>query len=75
MVALQMLKFNFKKTRLNFVSEWQWAPIPDAEEDWLCKLGTETDAEQQQNLRREIWDDWDLLDRQYFEMPEAHGLD
>jgi hypothetical protein len=55
------------------MSEWQCAPIPDAEEDWLCKLGTETDAEQQQNLSREIWDDWHLLDRQYFEMPEAHG--
>jgi hypothetical protein len=53
MEALQMLKFNFKKTRLNFMSEWQCVPIPDAEEDWLRKLGTETDAEQQ-NLHREI---------------------
>jgi hypothetical protein len=72
MEALQMLKFNFKKTRLNFMSEWQCAPIPDAEEDWLRKLGTETDEEQQKNVRREIWEDWDLLDRQYFEMPEDH---
>jgi hypothetical protein len=38
----------------------------------LRKLGTETDEEQQKNVRREIWEDWDLLDRQYFEMPEDH---
>ena len=52
MEALQMLKF--KKTQLNFMSEWQCAPILEAEEDWLRKLGTE---KQQQNLCREIWDD------------------
>ena len=55
------------------MSEWQCAPVPDAEEDWLHKLGTETDAEQQWNLHREISDDWDLLYRQYFEMPEDRG--
>jgi hypothetical protein len=33
MEALQMLKFNYKKSRLNFMADWQSAPIADDEED------------------------------------------
>jgi hypothetical protein len=46
MEALQMLKFNFRKSRLNFMSDWQLAPIPDDEEDWLHALASETDEEE-----------------------------
>jgi hypothetical protein len=38
MEALQMLKFNFKKSRLDFMSEWQAPPIPHDDEDWLRQL-------------------------------------
>jgi hypothetical protein len=75
MDALQMLTFNFEKTQLNFMSEWHCVPIPDAEEGRLHKLGTKTNAKQQKNLHREIWDDWGLLDRQYFKILEDHGLE
>jgi hypothetical protein len=43
MEALQMLKFNFKKFRLTFMSDWQSVPVPNDEEDWLCLLATTTD--------------------------------
>jgi hypothetical protein len=35
MEALQMLKFNYKKSRLNFMSDWQTIPVADDDEDWL----------------------------------------
>jgi hypothetical protein len=35
MEALQMLKFNYKKLRLNFMSDWQTVPVADDNEDWL----------------------------------------
>jgi hypothetical protein len=35
MEALQMLKFNDKKSRLNFMSDWQTVAIPGEEGDWL----------------------------------------
>ncbi|KAJ7125982.1 hypothetical protein C8R44DRAFT_617949, partial [Mycena epipterygia] len=38
MEALQMLKFNFKKSRLNFMTEWQVPPILHDDEDWLRQL-------------------------------------
>ncbi|KAJ7622680.1 ribonuclease H-like domain-containing protein [Mycena rosella] len=34
----RMLKFNFKKSRLNFMAEWQSPPIPPEDEDWLRQL-------------------------------------
>jgi hypothetical protein len=40
MEAFQMLKFNYKKSRLNFMSDWQTVAIPDNEEDWLCILAS-----------------------------------
>ncbi|KAJ7851593.1 hypothetical protein B0H14DRAFT_2355149, partial [Mycena olivaceomarginata] len=38
MEALQMLKFNYKKLRLNFMSDWQTVPVVDDDEDWLRTL-------------------------------------
>jgi hypothetical protein len=38
MEALQMLKFHFKKSRLNFISEWQSAIAADDKEDWLTLM-------------------------------------
>ena len=38
MEVLQMLKFNFKKSRLNFMAEWQSPPIAPEDEDWLRQL-------------------------------------
>ncbi|KAJ7495122.1 hypothetical protein FB451DRAFT_1360076 [Mycena latifolia] len=50
MEALQMLKFNFKRTRLNFMAEWQSAAVLDEEEDWLRILASAADGHQ-----AEIW--------------------
>jgi hypothetical protein len=38
MEALQMLKFIYKKSRLNFMADWQSAPSTDDDEDWLRQL-------------------------------------
>jgi hypothetical protein len=38
MEALQMLKFNYKKSRLNLMAEWQSPPILPEDEDWLRQL-------------------------------------
>ncbi|KAJ7812147.1 hypothetical protein B0H14DRAFT_3479040 [Mycena olivaceomarginata] len=45
MEALQMLKFNYKKSWLNFMADWQSAPITDNEEDWLRQLAPHGQAE------------------------------
>jgi hypothetical protein len=66
MEALQMLKFNFKKSQLNFMSDWQLAPVADDEEDWLRALASEA-------LRREVTDSFEFADTVYFDMPEASG--
>jgi hypothetical protein len=42
-----MLKCNYKKSRLNFMVDWQSAPIADNEEDWLCQLASTDETEQQ----------------------------
>jgi hypothetical protein len=73
MEALQMLKFNFKKSRLNSMSDWQLAPIADDEEDWLRALASETDKERVGALRREVTDSFEFADTVYFDMPEASG--
>jgi hypothetical protein len=44
MEALQILKFNYKKSRLNFMSDWQTVAIPNDEEDWLHN-GSTSNAE------------------------------
>jgi hypothetical protein len=69
MEALQMLKFNYKKARLNFMSEWQSAALPDDGEDWLRILASATD-EQKKHVWREISDSCELADAEYLEMPE-----
>ncbi|KAJ7314538.1 hypothetical protein DFH08DRAFT_943154 [Mycena albidolilacea] len=39
----RMLKFNYKKARLNFMSEWQSPAVPDGKEDWLRILASAAD--------------------------------
>ncbi|KAJ7933580.1 hypothetical protein B0H13DRAFT_1856085 [Mycena leptocephala] len=71
MEALQMLKFNFKKARLNFMSEWQSPLVAEDEEDWLRDLAMATD-EQKNNIRREISDSCEFAEAEYMEMPEEN---
>lgn len=71
MEALQMLKFTFKKMRLDFMAEFRSPPEFDSEEDWLRKLGAEEDEKEQESIMREIEHDNELADGLYFEMPEA----
>ncbi|KAJ7196749.1 hypothetical protein GGX14DRAFT_574563 [Mycena pura] len=71
MEALQMLKFTFKKMRLDFMAEFRSPPEFDSEEDWLRKLGVEEDEKEQESIMREIEHDNELADGLYFEMPEA----
>jgi hypothetical protein len=69
--ALQMLKFNFKKLRLNFMSEWQTVVVADEEEeDWLRVLTSTDNDDHRMAVRREISDSCDLVDIPYVEMPE-----
>jgi hypothetical protein len=72
MEALQMLKFNFKKTRLNFMAEFQSVPELDGDEDWLRQLAGEADEDSQRKVLREIFDDSELRDLSYFDMPEGN---
>ena len=67
-----MLKFSFKKGRLDFFANIQAAPEfdPEEDDDWLRMLGAEMDPEKQKTIAREIWDEVDLLDGAYFDMPE-----
>ena len=55
-----MLKFNYKKERLNFMAEWQSAAVPDDEGDWLRVLASSTDGTQRDGIRREILDSCEL---------------
>jgi hypothetical protein len=52
MEALQMLKFHFKKSRLNFMSEWQSVIVADDEEDWLRVIASTGDDEHKKVIRR-----------------------
>jgi hypothetical protein len=46
MEPLQMLKFNYKKSRLNFMSDWQTVAIPDEEDvDWLRILASKGNSD------------------------------
>jgi hypothetical protein len=72
MEALQMLKFNFKKTRLNFMTEFQSVPDLDGDDDWLRQLAGEADEDSRRNVLREIVDDSELWDLSYFDMPEGN---
>jgi hypothetical protein len=72
MEALQMLKFNYKKLRLNFMSDWQTAPVADDDEDWLRTLADSHDQDRDV-VWREIVDSCDAADGIVFtEMPEEN---
>ncbi|KAF8175182.1 hypothetical protein K438DRAFT_1771151 [Mycena galopus ATCC 62051] len=73
MEALQTLKFNYKKSRLNFMSEGQSATVADDDEDWGRVLASTTDDKEKQDIRREISDSCDFADIMYFEMPEEQS--
>jgi hypothetical protein len=69
MEALQMLKFNFKKSRLNFMSEWQPVPVPDDEEDWLHLLATATDEAERMEAMDALTESFEMGDTLIY-MPE-----
>ncbi|KAF8205470.1 hypothetical protein K438DRAFT_1756858 [Mycena galopus ATCC 62051] len=73
MEALQMLKFNYKKSHLNFMSEGQSATVADDDKDWLQVLASTTNDKEKQEIRREISDSCDFADIVYFEMPEEQS--
>ena len=63
MEALQMLKFNYKKSRLNFMADWQSAPIEDDDEDWLRHLASvdETDHQEAMQVLAEAFETADFV--------------
>jgi hypothetical protein len=62
MEALQMLKFHFKKSRLNFMSEWQLAPVADDEEDWLRNLAAASDEVERQEAMDALRESFEMED-------------
>jgi hypothetical protein len=73
MEALQMLKFNYKKSRLNFMSDWQTVPVADDNEDRLRTLAN-TDNKDRDVIWREIVDSCNSADGIIFrEMPEENN--
>ena len=72
MEALQMLKFNYKKSQLNFMSDWQTVAIPD--EDWLRILASKGDGDAEDTWW-EISDSCELADgAPHLDMPEEAGF-
>jgi hypothetical protein len=69
MEALQMLKFNFKKSRLNFMSDWQSVPVPDDKEDWLRLLATTTDEAERVEAMDALTESFEMGDTPTY-MPE-----
>ncbi|KAJ7645730.1 hypothetical protein B0H17DRAFT_959478 [Mycena rosella] len=67
MEALQMLKFNFKKSQLNFMAEWQSPLILPEDEDWLRQLAAtdENDCDAAAAAIRELFNTADNI-----QMPE-----
>lgn len=61
-----MLKFNFKKSRLNFMLDWQSAPVGDNNEDWLRHLAAATD----EVGRTEAMEALEMTDDADIDMPE-----
>ena len=66
-----MLKFNFKKSRLNFMSDWQ--SVPDDDEDWLRALVSSEEGSREL-IRREISDSFEFAEMAYTEMPEDSDM-
>jgi Ran GTPase-activating protein (RanGAP) involved in mRNA processing and transport len=74
MEALQMLKFNYKKSRLNFMSDWQTVAIPDEDVDWLRILASKGDSDTEDTYR-EVFDSCELADgAPHLDMPEEAGF-
>jgi hypothetical protein len=74
MEALQMLKFNYKESRVNFMSDWQTVAIPENEEDWLRILASKGDGDTAETWR-EISDSFELKDgTPHLNMPEEAGF-
>ncbi|KAF8202585.1 hypothetical protein K438DRAFT_1757915 [Mycena galopus ATCC 62051] len=69
----RMLKFNYKKSRLNLMSEWESATVADDDEGWLRVLVSTTDNKEKQDVRREISDSCDFADILHFEMLEEQN--
>jgi hypothetical protein len=70
MEALQMLKFTYKKSRLNFMANWQFAPIVAEEEDWLRTLASKSGGKDEEAIRKEVLDSLDFADTVFPEMLE-----
>jgi hypothetical protein len=71
MEAFTMLKFNFKKSHLNFMSEWQSALIADDDEDWLCQLAATNEAERMEAMRA-IGESFEMADNLIIHMLEGN---
>jgi hypothetical protein len=61
MEALQMLKFNYKKSHLNFMAEWQSPPIPPEDEHWLCQLAA-TDEQDRSSVIQVVRELFNMAD-------------
>ena len=69
-----MLKFNYKKSRPNFMSDWQTVVIPDDEEDWLCILASKGNGDKEDSWW-EVSDSCELADdTPHLDMPEEAGF-
>ena len=71
MESLQILNFNFKKSRLDFMSQFREVAEFEPVGDLLHDLAGEEDPEKQKSIRREMWDEAELRDGLYFVMPEG----
>ena len=61
MEALQMPKFNYEKSWLNFVFDWQTVPVADDDEDWL-RILADTEGKDRDLIWREIVDSCESAD-------------
>ncbi|KAJ6537028.1 hypothetical protein B0H19DRAFT_1079405 [Mycena capillaripes] len=69
MEALQMLKFSYKKSRLNFMADWQAPALGDDEEDWLCSLATASETDREV-VRKGLFSTCEDVETEYPVMPE-----
>ncbi len=65
-----MLKFHFKKFRLNFMLEWQSALVEDDEEDWLRRLADATNAADRAEAMAALTKSFEMGDTE-MQMPEG----
>ncbi|KAJ6482790.1 ribonuclease H-like domain-containing protein [Mycena sanguinolenta] len=69
MEALQMLKFSYKKSRLNFMADWQAPALGDDEEDWLRSLATASETDREV-VRKGLFLTCEDVETEYPVMPE-----